>query len=82
MDAMRVGHLAEARAMKERIDDLKRLVFSPTSATEIPLVAREADAIISINEKMPDRPDSDMTPDDMRAFDLLVSGEHEEGLQA
>lgn len=66
--------------LRERIEDLKRLVFAPNTSTNIPSEAREADAILTISEKPLDRPDSDMSPDDMRAFDAIMAGEHEFGL--
>lgn len=75
----KLEHQVQIKALRSQIEDLRKLVFAPTSATNIPAEAREADAVISVSEKPIERPDSDMSPDDAIQFDLIISGEHEEG---
>lgn len=80
MDVMRVGHLAEVRALREQISDLKQLAFVPKN--EPSLEAREADAILSASEKHPEMSEQDrnrMLEGD-REMDLLLGGTYDEDL--
>lgn len=41
---------AHMETLRDQIRDLRQLIFSPTSATQVPLVALEADAVMSQQE--------------------------------
>lgn len=40
-------YLFTIETLKDQIKDLRQMVFSPTSATQVPLVSLEADAILN-----------------------------------
>ena len=71
--ALRISELTklyEARIsdLNAQIEDLKKLAYSPTSATDIPLVAREADAIISLKEEI-----TEIDPEELSEGDKIIS---------
>lgn len=72
---------ARLSSLSDQIQDLKRMVFSPTSAYNIPPQEREADAIISISERPAD-PETyrDIPAEDVRESELILSGNYEEEL--
>lgn len=79
-EILRQGYHGRISALEDHVEDLRKLAFPSNTSSEITKEAREADAVISVSEKPIDRPDSDLTPDDMRQFDMLMAGEHEEGM--
>lgn len=70
---------ARIAVLQDQISDLRRMVFTPTSSTDIPLVAREADAIITGNSDVPLLPD-EAAINEMREFDAVISGEYDQGI--
>jgi hypothetical protein len=58
---------ARIAQMEDSISDLRRLVFSPTSATNIPLVHLEADAVISQKEEV-----MEVDPSESEKFEFLT----------
>lgn len=70
---------ARIAALQDQISDLRRMVFTPTSSTDIPLAAREADAIITGNSDVPLLPD-EAAINEMREFDAVISGEYDQGI--
>lgn len=75
--AMREAAANERALLQSQIEDLKRLVFSPTSATNIPREAREADAIITVTEVPFKTPEQEQLDAEFSELDRIVSGEHE-----
>lgn len=74
--------LYEARIVELnlQISDLKKLIYSPTSATDIPLVTLEADAIISQKDEVIEFNSEDISETDkmIREADRIFAGSYEE----
>lgn len=70
---------ARIAALQDQISDLRRMVFTPTSATEIPLVAREADAIITGNSDVPKLP-NEQELEDTFEFNRIISGDYDNAM--
>ena len=66
--------------LQDQVSDLRRMVFSPTSATQIPLVHLEADAVMSQKEEAfeVDANEADKLAFLLREQDRIFSGEHED----
>lgn len=71
---------ARLSTLSDQVQDLKRLVFTPTSSYDIPKVAREADAILSVSESPANPEQSDSAEADFREAELVLSGNYEEEL--
>lgn len=81
MDIMRVGHLAEVSALKEQISDLRKMVFSATTAQPTP-VAREADAILTPINDAPMLDAPEFTREELYERDQILSGTWDEVVEA
>jgi hypothetical protein len=75
--AIQDGHRREVTALAEQIADLRSLVFSPTKASEIPVVHAEADSILTQNDAPPED-DNTVIEQALRERDRLFSGEYED----
>lgn len=76
---MREGYLSRVLALEDHISDLKKLVFSPTTANYIPELHEEADKILTQNEVyIPTDEELKEADDILRERDRLFSGSYDE----
>lgn len=73
---------ARIAQLQDTVSDLRRMVFSPTSATVVPLVHLEADAVMSQREEVMEVDPSEMAQldSDAREADRLFSGNYDEAV--
>jgi hypothetical protein len=78
-EMLRQGYLARIGALEAHIDDLRKLVFSPTRADVIPAAHEEADLVITQNEPILPSEDEMRAQDDiLREKDRIFSGNYDE----
>lgn len=72
-------HEALVKVLKEQLADLRKLVFVPTSATNIPEEAREVDQVLTGLDSKQVEPDPDQIQreEDARQIDAILSGAYE-----
>lgn len=71
---------ARISQLQDTVQDLRRLVFSPTSASSVPLVHLEADAVMSQKEEVMevDPEEAEKMSFLLREQDRIFSGAYEE----
>lgn len=88
---LELRHLAEKEELRQlyhshlqtleaRVEDLKALVFSQTSASNIPLVHLEADAVLSQKDEVTEIDEEEVQKQDfiLRERDRIFSGSYDE----
>ncbi len=68
------GYETVCRQYEARIQDLQKLVFSPTRATEVPEIQAEADSIITQSEPILPEDELEEIDEALRERDRLFSG--------
>lgn len=81
-EELRVLYFTHIKTLESHIEDLKRLVFSPTSASDVPLVHLEADAVMNQRDEILEVPVSKEKKEEydfiLRERDRIFSGEFED----
>lgn len=79
-EELRQLYHAHLQTLEARVDDLKALVFSSTSASNIPLVHLEADAVMSQKDEVTEIDEEEVQKQDfiLRERDRIFSGSYDE----
>ncbi len=71
------SHEMRVAALQDQIQDLKKLVFSPTKAHDIPAHQVELDQVLTQNEpKLPTDEEVNTIENELRERSLILSGEY------
>lgn len=82
-EELKKAYYEHIKSLEQHIEDLKALVFSPTSAKDIPLVHLEADAVISQRDEVMEVSQEEAAKQDfiLRERDRIFSGSYEDQIE-
>lgn len=81
-EELRQLYFAHLQTLEARVEDLKALVFSPTSSSNIPIVQLEADAVFNQRDEVLEIDKEEMEKQDfvLRERDRIFSGSYDEDM--